>query len=71
MTALHQFGAQMLNLSRGLDAVPSIDGPMMSSSSTTCIARANDAHKELTMQREPLLPNKDQPPAKWPRERNR
>lgn len=71
MTALHQFGAQMLNLSRGLDAVSSIDGPMSTSSSIACIVRANDEHTELTMQREPLLSNKNRAPAKLTRERNR
>lgn len=71
MTALHQFGAQMLNLSRGLDAVSSIDGPMSTSSSTACIVRTNDERTELTMQREPLLSNRDHPSAKLTRERNR
>lgn len=71
MTALHQFGAQMLNLSRGLDAVSSIDGPMSTSSVITCIVRANDEHTELTMQKEPLLPNKNQTSAKLTHEWNR
>lgn len=71
MAALHQFGAQMLNLSRGLDAVSSKHCPMSTSSSTTFIVLANDEHMEMRLQRKPLLPNKDQMAVKLARERNR
>lgn len=49
MTALHQFGAEMLKLSRGLDAVSSF--VMSASSSTT---NANATERELAV-RKPLL----------------
>lgn len=71
MTALHQFGAEMLKLSRGLDAVSSIVAPMSTSSSTTCVVGADHANTELMMQREPLIQNRELPPAKLTRERNR
>lgn len=45
MTALHQFGAEMLKLSRGLDAVSSLVTPISSSSSTN-----STGYIELTIQ---------------------
>lgn len=49
MTALHQFGAEMLKLSRGLDAVSSF---VISTSSTS--TNANTTQGELAVRR-PLL----------------
>lgn len=68
MTALHQFGAEMLKLSRGLDAVSSMIVPESTNSSTT--NNGNSINPELTMQQRPLL---SPPPEtlKLTRERNR
>lgn len=66
MTALHQFGAEMLKLSRGLDAVSSMVAPPstnLSSGGTT-----NYFNTELATQQRPLLAHE---PLKIPRERNR
>lgn len=70
MTALHQFGAEMLKLSRGLDAASSIVVPISANTSTTCI-RADNATTELRMQQTPLLSNQEPQPSKLSRERNR
>lgn len=73
MTALHQFGAEMLKLSRGLDAVSSsIVVPMSTSSSINTSNNKNsnnDMSTELAMQQRPLLPPPDLP--KLTRERNK
>lgn len=77
MTALHQFGAEMLKLSRGLDAVSSIVAPMSANSSATCVASTNNKNNtnnntELKKQHTPLLTNNhEMPPSKLTRERNR
>lgn len=70
MTALHQFGAEMLKLSRGLDAVSSIVVPMSTSSSATCVD-SDHTNTELAMQQTPLLPQRDLVAARLTRERNR
>lgn len=67
MTALHQFGAEMLKLSRGLDAVSSIVVPIPASSSTACIG-GDVTRTELQM---PLLSNRELDLPKLSRERNR
>lgn len=72
MTALHQFGAEMLKLSRGLDAVSSsIVVPMSISSSidTSNNNSTNNMNTELAMQQRPFLPSADMP--KLTRERNK
>lgn len=72
MTALHQFGAEMLKLSRGLDAVSSsIVAPMSSSSSINAsnIRNSSNLNTELVVQQRPLLPPPDLP--KLTRERNK
>lgn len=72
MTALHQFGAEMLKLSRGLDAVSSIVVPIPASSSTTCVSSNNNTNSiELKIQQTPLLSSHEQNPPKLCRERNR
>lgn len=70
MTALHQFGAEMLKLSRGLDAVSSFAVPM-SCSTSTCGMNSDHMNTEFVMQKTPLLSNRELPPAKLTRERNR
>lgn len=81
MTALHQFGAEMLKLSRGLDAVSSMVAPMAATtnnnnSSTTGVVGTNNKNTsnsiELKKQQTPLLSNHEiMPPPKLTRERNR
>lgn len=71
MTALHQFGAEMLKLSRGLDAVSTIVVPIPASSSTTCVSTNNNISNELKIQQTPLLSSHEQEPPKLYRERNR
>lgn len=82
MTALHQFGAEMLKLSRGLDAVSSIVVPIPASSSATCVSAVavENTTTEHKIQQKPLLSSRDLPPppppppppsSKLNRERNR
>lgn len=70
MTALHQFGAEMLKLSRGLDAVSSIVVPISNSSSTTCVT-GDTTRTELAIQQTPLLSSRELDIPKLTRERNR
>lgn len=72
MTALHQFGAEMLKLSRGLDAVSSIVVPIPASSSTTCVVSTNNnTSTELKIQQTPLISSREIEPPKLTRERSR
>ncbi|XP_031629172.1 uncharacterized protein LOC116344669 [Contarinia nasturtii] len=70
MTALHQFGAEMLKLSRGLDAASSMVVPIPASTSTTCVS-VDNATTEHRMQQKPLLSSQELQPSKLNRERNR
>lgn len=70
MTALHQFGAEMLKLSRGLNAVSSLVTPPMSSS--TCAIDTDPETTETAMQQMPLMASSNRDlPARLSRERNR